>query len=112
MSTPPSLRSLPTAYHGAIVGGLAIGYGRLAHMISKSSPDPQLNKLNSGAAVLLYIRLAELTRGTIGYFWNYSSLYIEIIMAQFAIMAGGAILNAVAFSGSNSLFISCSLQRQ
>ena len=63
MSTSSTKTITDAAYHGAVVGGITIGYGKLAHMVSKSSPDPPLSKSNSGAgAAILYISLAELTR--------------------------------------------------
>ena len=54
MSTA-SLKSLLTtignaAYHAALVGGLAIAYGKIGHMLMKNIPPPQLEKVNSGAA--------------------------------------------------------------
>ena len=46
-----------------MVGALAIGYGRIGHMVMKNSPTPQLEKLNSGAAyAIATIGLAMLSK--------------------------------------------------
>ena len=60
----PSVNSIGNAaYHAALVGGLSIAYGKIGHMIVKSSPTPQLEKLNSGAlTAVLYIGLGIWTK--------------------------------------------------
>ena len=67
-TTSSELKNLPRTlgnglYHAAIVGGLTIAYAKVGHLLMKTSPSPQLDKINGGSlATIGYKTLAILTK--------------------------------------------------
>ena len=95
-----------SVYHGAVVSILAIGYTMLGKTLIKMSP-PSLSKLDveDGAKLVAIVAMSDFTRLS-----NQEKIIPNNIqgMASIGFLIGGAIINALAFSGSNFLFSSLS----
>ena len=67
-TTASELKNIPRTlgnglYHAAIVVGLTIVFAKVDHMLMKTSPSPQLDKINGDSlAAIGYITLAILTK--------------------------------------------------
>ena len=95
-----------SVYHGAVVSVLAIGYTMLGKTLIKMSP-PSLSKFDveDGAKLVAIVAMSDFTRLS-----NQEKIIPNNIqgMASIGFLIGGAIINALAFSGSNFLFSSLS----
>ena len=89
-------------YHGAVVSALANGYTMLGKTLIKMSP-PSLSKFHIEDVVKL-VGIVALS----GFMKNYLIKQKIIPMASIGFPIGGALVNPLAFTGSNYLFSSLS----
>ena len=91
-------------YHSAVVSGLAMGYARLGKMAMGGSP-PKLDFAPRGVGmVILDVALSMTTKDVLIKQGVLPPDIIKWKMARVAMLVGGALVNALAFSGSNYLF--------
>ena len=96
-----------SVYHGAVVSALAVGYTMLGKTLIKMSP-PSLSKfdIEDGVKLVGTVALSDFTKDYL--------IKQKIIpnnkksMASIGFLIGGALVNALAFTGSNYLFSSLS----
>ena len=96
-----------SVYHGAVVSALAIGYTMLGKMLVKMSP-PSLGKfdIEDGVKLVAIVALSDFTKD---YLIKQKIIPNNIqSMASIGFLIGGALVNALAFTGSNYLFSSLS----
>ena len=93
-----------SVYHGAVISALAVGYTMLGKTSIKMSP-PSLRKLDVEDCVKLVV-IAAISDFTKDYLIKQKIIPNDIKYVRHWI--GGALINALAFSGSNFLFLSLS----
>ena len=96
-----------SVYHGAVVSILAVGYTMLGKTLIKMSP-PSLSKFDveDGVKLVAIIAMYDFTKD---YLIKQKIIPNNISgMANIGFLIGGALNNALAFSGSNFLFSSLS----
>ena len=92
-----------SVYHGAVVSVLAIGYTMLGKTLIKMSP-PSLSKfdIEDGVKLVGIIALSDFTKD---YLIKQKIIPNNIYnMASIGFLISGALVNALAFTGSNYLF--------
>ena len=98
-----------SVYHGAVVSVLAVGYTMLGKTLIKMSP-PSLSKfdIEDGVKLVGIVALSDFMKD---YLIKQKIIPNNIYnnnMATIAFLIGGALVNALAFTGSNYLFSSLS----
>ena len=96
-----------SVYHGAIVSVLAVGYTMLGKTLIKMSP-PSLSKfdIEDGVKLVAIVTMSDFTKD---YLIKQKIIPNNIKdMASIGFLIGGALVNALAFTGSNYLFSSLS----
>ena len=96
-----------SVYHGAVVSVLAVGYTMLGKTLIKMSP-PSLSKfdIEDGVKLVGIVALSDFTKH---YLIKQKIIPNNIKdMASIGFLIGGALVNALAFTGSNYLFSSLS----
>ena len=96
-----------SVYHGAIVSVLAVGYTMLGKTLIKMSP-PSLSKfdIEDGAKLVAIIAMSDFMKD---YLIKQKIIPNNIQdMASIGFLISGALVNALAFTGSNYLFSSLS----
>ena len=92
-----------SVYHGAVVSALAICYTMLGKTLVKMNPPP-LSKfdIEDGVKLVAIVAISNFTKDYL--------IKQKIIpnMASIGFLIGGALVNALAFTGSNYLFSSLS----
>ena len=93
-----------SVYHGAVVSALAVGYTMLGKTLIKMSP-PSLSKfdIEDGVKLVGIVALSDFTKD-----YLIKQKIIPNNMASIGFLIRGAIVNALAFTGSNYLFSSLS----
>ena len=94
-----------SVYHGAVVSALAIGYTMLGKTLVKMSP-PSLSKFDIEDGVKL-VGIVALSSFTKDYLIKQKIIPNNIYKTWLA-KIGGALVNALVFTGSNYLFSSLS----
>ena len=92
-----------SVYHGAAISALAVGYTMLRKTLIKMSP-PSLSKLDNedGVKLAAIIAMSDFTKN---YLIKQKIIPNNILdMASIGFLIGGALVNALAFTGSNYLF--------
>ena len=96
-----------SVYHGAVVSALAVGYTMLGKTLIKMSP-PSLSKfdIEDGVKLVAIIVFRKIRHC---YLIKQKIIPNNILdMASIGFLIGGALINALAFTGSNYLFSSLS----
>ena len=96
-----------SVYHGAVVSVLAVGYTMLGKTLIKMSP-PSLSKfdIEDGVKLVAIVTMSDFTKD---YLIKQKIIPNNIKdMASIGFLIGGALVNALAFTGSNYLFSSLS----
>ena len=95
-----------SVYHGAVVSALAVGYTMLGKTLIKMSPL-SLGKFDveDGGKLVAIVAISGFTKD---YLIKQKIIPDNISMASIGFLIGGALINALAFSGSNFLLSSLS----
>ena len=97
-----------SVYHGTVVSALAVGYTMLGKTLVKMNP-PSLSKFDIEDGVKFLVAIVAMSDFTKDYLIKQKIIPNNIQdMASIGFLIGGALVNALAFTGSNYLFSSLS----